>query len=99
MGEHSGASPRAGAPTPCEHSQGGWSIAAFSVLRESDDDWNRKEDTMNVEKVTRVSGEVVWRVRWRQHGRNRARAFSTRAMPATSMLRCERRAGSSQRST
>lgn len=33
---------------------------------------------MSVEKVTRTGGEVVWRVRWRQHGRNRARTFSTR---------------------
>ena len=33
---------------------------------------------MSVEKVTRAGGEVVWRVRWRQHGRNRARTFSTR---------------------
>ena len=33
---------------------------------------------MGVEKVTRAGGEVVWRVRWRQHGRNRARTFGTR---------------------
>jgi hypothetical protein len=33
---------------------------------------------MSVEKVPRSGGEVVWRVRWRQHGRNRARTFSTR---------------------
>jgi hypothetical protein len=35
------------------------------------------EGTMSVEKVKRSSGEVVWRVRWRQYGRNRARTFST----------------------
>ena len=33
---------------------------------------------MSVEKIHRNGGEVVWRVRWRQHGRNRARTFSTR---------------------
>jgi integrase len=33
---------------------------------------------MSVEKVVRKNREVVWRVRWRQHGRNRARTFSTR---------------------
>jgi hypothetical protein len=33
---------------------------------------------MSVEEAKRSSGEVVWRVRWRQHGRNRARTFSTR---------------------
>jgi hypothetical protein len=33
---------------------------------------------MSVEKVARAGGEVVWRVRWRQHGRNRARTFSTK---------------------
>ena len=31
---------------------------------------------MSVEKVARESG-VVWRVRWRQDGRNRAKTFST----------------------
>ena len=31
---------------------------------------------MSVEKVARESG-VVWRVRWRQNGRNRAKTFST----------------------
>ena len=33
---------------------------------------------MSVEKLTRKSGETVWRVRWRQSGANRARTFSTR---------------------
>jgi integrase len=33
---------------------------------------------VSVEKVVRKNREVVWRVRWRQHGRNRARTFSTR---------------------
>ena len=33
---------------------------------------------MSVEKIQRAGGEVVWRVRWRHHGRNRARTFSTR---------------------
>lgn len=30
---------------------------------------------MSVERVTRESGRRVYRVRWREHGRNRARAF------------------------
>lgn len=30
---------------------------------------------MSVEKVTRKSGATVWRVRWREGGRNRARTF------------------------
>jgi integrase len=41
---------------------------------------------MSVEKVTRTGGEVVWRVRWRQHGRNRARIDAE--------VRRQRRAGS-----
>ena len=51
---------------------------------------------MSVEKVTRVGGEVVWRVRWRQHGRNRARTFSTRrdARDFDAEVRRQRRAGS-----
>jgi integrase len=51
---------------------------------------------MSVEKVTRASGEVVWRVRWRQHGRNRARTFSTRrdARDFDAEVRRHRRAGS-----
>lgn len=51
---------------------------------------------MSVEKVTRASGEVVWRVRWRQHGRNRARTFSTRrdARDFDADVRRQRRAGS-----
>jgi integrase len=50
---------------------------------------------MSVEKVRRASGEVVWRVRWRQHGRNRARTFSTRrdAADFDAELRRHRRAG------
>jgi integrase len=31
---------------------------------------------MSVERITRKSGARVYRVRWREHGRNRARAFS-----------------------
>ena len=30
---------------------------------------------MSVERVTRESGRRVYRVRWREHGRNRARTF------------------------
>jgi integrase len=50
---------------------------------------------MSVEKVKRTSGEVVWRVRWRQHGRNRARTFSTRrdASDFEADVRRQRRAG------
>jgi integrase len=50
---------------------------------------------MSVEKVTRTGGEVVWRVRWRQHGRNRARTFSRRrdAADFDADLRRHRRAG------
>ncbi|MGB0095898.1 MAG: hypothetical protein WBP81_25585 [Solirubrobacteraceae bacterium] len=50
---------------------------------------------MSVEKVKRTSGEVVWRVRWRQHGRNRARTFSTRrdAADFDAEVRRQRRAG------
>jgi integrase len=33
---------------------------------------------MSVEPVVRKSGKKVWRVRWRERGRNRAKAFSTR---------------------
>lgn len=51
---------------------------------------------MSVEKVQRSSGEVVWRVRWRQHGRNRARTFSSRrdARDFDAEVRRQRRAGS-----
>ncbi len=51
---------------------------------------------MSVEKVQRAGGEVVWRVRWRQHGRNRARSFSTRrdAADFDAEVRRQRRAGS-----
>jgi hypothetical protein len=51
---------------------------------------------MSVEKVQRASGEVVWRVRWRQHGRNRARTFSSRrdARDFDAEVRRQRRAGS-----
>lgn len=50
---------------------------------------------MSVEKVRRAGGEVVWRVRWRQHGRNRARTFSSRrdAADFDAELRRHRRAG------
>src|SRR5579884_2928646 len=51
---------------------------------------------MSVEKIRRAGGEVVWRVRWRQHGRNRARTFSTRrdAADFDAEVRRQRRAGS-----
>jgi integrase len=50
---------------------------------------------MSVEKVRRTSGEIVWRVRWRQHGRNRARTFSTRrdAADFDADVRRQRRTG------
>jgi integrase len=50
---------------------------------------------MSVEKVTRSSGEAVWRVRWRQHGHNRARTFSTKrdASDFDAEVRRQRRAG------
>ena len=50
---------------------------------------------MSVEKIQRSGGEVVWRVRWRQHGRNRARTFSTRrdAADFDAEVRRQRRAG------
>jgi hypothetical protein len=34
---------------------------------------------VSVEKVTRKSGAVAWRVRWREAGRNRARTFDRKA--------------------
>lgn len=51
---------------------------------------------MSVEKVQRTGGEVVWRVRWRQHGRNRARTFTSRrdARDFDADVRRQRRAGS-----
>lgn len=50
---------------------------------------------MSVEKIQRNGGEVVWRVRWRRHGRNRARTFSTRrdAADFDAEVRRQRRAG------
>lgn len=50
---------------------------------------------MSVEKVRRTSGEVVWRVRWRQHGRNRARTFGSRrdAADFDAEVRRQRRSG------
>ena len=50
---------------------------------------------MSVEKVQRRSREVVWRVRWREQGRNRARTFSTRrdALDFDAVRRRARRAG------
>jgi integrase len=49
---------------------------------------------MSVEKVQRSSGSV-WRVRWREAGRNRARTFSTRrdALDFDAEIRRARRAG------
>jgi hypothetical protein len=51
---------------------------------------------MSVEKIQRNSGEIVWRVRWRHHGRNRARTFSARRAAADfdAEVRRQRRAGS-----
>ena len=50
---------------------------------------------MSVEKVQRRSREIVWRVRWREHGRNRARTFSSRrdALDFDAERRRARRAG------
>jgi integrase len=50
---------------------------------------------MSVEKVQRENREVVWRVRWREHGRNRARTFSSRrdALDFDADRRRARRAG------
>jgi integrase len=50
---------------------------------------------MSVEKVQRQNREVVWRVRWREHGRNRARTFSSRrdALDFDADRRRARRAG------
>ncbi len=50
---------------------------------------------MSVEKVQRQNREVVWRVRWREHGRNRARSFSSRrdALDFDADRRRARRAG------
>lgn len=50
---------------------------------------------MSVEKVQRRNLEIVWRVRWREHGRNRARTFSTRrdALDFDADRRRARRAG------
>jgi integrase len=50
---------------------------------------------MSVEKIQRSGGEVVWRVRWRQRGQNRARTFSTRrdAADFDAEVRRQRRAG------
>lgn len=65
----------------------GWAIAALSPVR--------RARVMSVEKVRRGSGEVVWRVRWRQHGRNRARTFGTRrdASDFDAEVRRQRRSG------
>jgi integrase len=51
---------------------------------------------MSLEKIQRSSGEVIWRVRWRQLGRNRARTFSTRrdAADFDAEVRRQRRTGS-----
>jgi integrase len=50
---------------------------------------------VSVEKVKRAGGETVWRVRWRQDGRNRASTFSTRrdALDFDGEVRRIRRAG------
>jgi integrase len=51
---------------------------------------------MSVEKLQRASGQIVWRVRWRQHGHNRARTFSSKRDPRDfdAEVRRQRRAGS-----
>jgi integrase len=51
---------------------------------------------MSVERVKRNSGDVVWRIRWRQYGHNRARRFSTKrdAADFDAEVRRQRRAGS-----
>lgn len=50
---------------------------------------------MSVEKVQRQNRETIWRVRWREHGRNRARTFSSRrdALDFDADRRRARRAG------
>ena len=54
-----------------------------------------RPQAMSVEKVQRENREVVWRVRWREHGRNRARTFSSRrdALDFDADRRRARRAG------
>jgi integrase len=75
-----------------DSSESGWPFLALGPLRQREP----RRRTMSVEKVKRASGEVVWRVRWRQHGRNRARTFSTRrdAADFDGEVRRQRRAGS-----
>ncbi|HEX2397059.1 MAG TPA: tyrosine-type recombinase/integrase [Solirubrobacteraceae bacterium] len=50
---------------------------------------------MSVERVKRKSGEVVWRVRWRQGGRNRARVLGNKrdALDFEAEIRRQRRTG------
>ena len=85
------------APLPAG-SQGGRSLSPLSPVRREHSGTPRSSRrlAMSVEKVTRAGGEVVWRVRWRQHGRNRARTFSTRrdASDFDAEVRRQRRAGS-----
>ena len=101
VGDRASGAERNRPPAPCSapsRSKDCRSLAAVSSL------WREPSRTprsagrlaMSVEKVTRSGGEVVWRVRWRQHGRNRARTFSTRrdARDFDAEVRRQRRAGS-----
>lgn len=56
---------------------------------------DKGSEQMSIEKVKRQNSETVWRVRWREHGSNRARTFSTRgdASDFDAELRRARRAG------
>jgi integrase len=91
MGEHAEGSPVNRAQSATGHTEGSGTVLALSALQRV-----ARGTTMSVEKIQRCSGEVVWRVRWRQHGRNRARTFSTRrdAADFDADLRRQRRAGS-----
>src|SRR5438105_12711673 len=79
-------------PPLCSCAEGGRALAPLSVVRCI----GQRRSAMSVEKIRRNSGEIVWRVRWRQHGRNRARTFSTRrdAADFDADVRRQRRAGS-----
>ena len=89
--------PSASCSAPCR-SQSGRSLAALNSLRRESSGTPRSSRAlaMSVEKIMRASGDVVWRVRWRQHGRNRARTFSTRrdARDFDAEVRRQRQAGS-----
>jgi hypothetical protein len=76
----------------CSCAEGCRAIASLSVVRHV----GRRRSAMSVEKIQRHSGEVVWGVRWRQYGQNRARTFSTRrdAADFDAEVRRQRPAGS-----